>query len=119
MRSPDPNLSATALTTAPASAGPSGATVSSPTSQADGRRILSTAFVQIGPDGHLTVELRDGSTLVLRDVRMGPRDYCGTLVSVGRRADKFCGAYGDVAGARPGGGPRPGGAASLDPLPMQ
>src|SRR5688500_23313 len=28
--------------------------------EADGRRTLSTAFVMVGPDGHLTVELRDG-----------------------------------------------------------
>jgi hypothetical protein len=64
---------------------------------------LSTAFVRVGPDGHLTVELRDGRTMVLRDVVMRPRDYCGVLVA----GTRYCGGYGDIAAARPGGGPVP------------
>src|SRR4051794_17113256 len=42
--------------------------------EAEGRRTLSTAFVRMGPDGHLTVELRDGRAMVLRGVVMRPRD---------------------------------------------
>lgn len=63
-----------------------------------GRRTLSTAFVRVGPDGHLTVDLQDGRTLVLRDVVMGPKDYCGVELS-GKR---YCGGYAEVAAARPG-----------------
>ena len=86
--------------------------------EAEGRRTLSTAFVRVGPDGHLTVELRDGRALVLRDVVMGPRDYCGVQVPVAQAGKKYCGGYGDVAAARPGGGPNPGAPdpATLDPV---
>ncbi len=73
-----------------------------------GRRTLSTAFVMIGPDRHLTVGMHDGSTVALRDVVMRKTDYCGVRVlgtSVGR---KYCGSYADVATARPGGTPVPG-----------
>lgn len=66
--------------------------------EAEGRRTLSTAFVRLGPGEQLTVELRDGRTVVLRDVVMRRRDYCGVLVPAGAR---FCGGYGDVAAARP------------------
>ena len=45
--------------------------------EARGRRTLSTAFVQIGPDGYLTVELRGGHEVVLRNVVMRAKDYCG------------------------------------------
>ena len=76
--------------------------------EAEGRRTLSTAFVMVGPDGHLTVELRDGRFIVLRDVVMRPRDYCGVQVIGGSAGKKYCGGYGDVAAARPGGGPNPG-----------
>ena len=75
--------------------------------EAEGRRTLSTAFVRVGPDGHLTVELRDGRAIILRDVVMRPRDYCGIQVG-GSAGKKYCGGYGDVAAARPGGGPNPG-----------
>lgn len=67
-----------------------------------GRRTLSTAFVRIGPDGHLTVELRSGRVLVLREVGMRPRDYCGRLVSGGPAGKRYCGSYADVVAARPG-----------------
>ena len=76
--------------------------------EAEGRRTLSTAFVRVGPDGHLTVELRDGRALVLRDVVMRTTDYCGVQVLGGSKGKKYCGGYGDVAAARPGGGPNPG-----------
>lgn len=66
-----------------------------------GRRTLSTAFVRVGPDGHLTVDLQDGRALVLRDVVMRPKDYCGVQLS-GKR---YCGGYAEVAAARPGGAP--------------
>jgi hypothetical protein len=64
---------------------------------------LSTAFVRVGPDGHLTVELRDGRVLVLRNVVMRPKDYCGAQVLGGKAGAKYCGGYADVAAARPGG----------------
>jgi hypothetical protein len=70
--------------------------------EAEGRRTLSTAFVRVGPDGHLTVELRNGSVVVLREVAMRPKDYCGVQVSGGSAGDKYCGSYADVAAARPG-----------------
>jgi hypothetical protein len=68
---------------------------------------LSTAFVRVGPDGLLTVQLLDGRIVVLRDVVMRPKDYCGMQV-LGRSAGtRFCGRYADVAKARPDGGPFP------------
>ena len=73
--------------------------------EAEGRRTLSTAFVRIGADGHLTVELRDGRVLVLRDVVMRPEDYCGAVIGGDSSRTKYCGGYGDVAAARAGGGP--------------
>jgi hypothetical protein len=75
--------------------------------EAQGRRTLSTAFVRVGPDGHLTVELRDGRAMVLRDVVMRPRDYCGVQVLGGPAGTRYCGGYGDIAAARPGGAPAP------------
>jgi hypothetical protein len=73
--------------------------------EAQGRRILSTAFVRVGPDGRLTVELRDGRLLVLRNVAMNATDYCGAQVAGNPSATKFCGRYSDVVAARPGGSP--------------
>ena len=75
--------------------------------EALGRRILSTAFVRVGPDGHLTVELRNGSVVVLRDVIMRPKDYCGLQVPGDRARARYCGGYAEVAAARPGGAPAP------------
>ena len=75
--------------------------------EAQGRRTLSTAFVRVGPDGGLTVELRNGRVLVLRDVVMRPRDYCGVQVLGGAAGAKYCGGYADVAAARPGGAAAP------------
>ena len=69
--------------------------------EAQGRRLLSTAFVRIGPDGHITVELHDGRTLILRNVVMRPKDYCG----VGLQGTKYCGGYANIAAAHPGGLP--------------
>ncbi len=75
--------------------------------EAQGRRTLSTAFVMVGPDGRLTVELRDGRVLDLRDVVMRPKDYCGLQVSGGTAGAKYCGGYAEVAAARPGNVPAP------------
>lgn len=75
--------------------------------EAQGRRTLSTAFVRVGPDGHLTVELRNGRAMVLRDVVMRLRDYCGVQVLRGSAGTRYCGGYGDIAAARPGGVPAP------------
>lgn len=71
--------------------------------EALGRRTLSTAFVMVGPDGHLTIELRSGRVLVLRDVVMRPKDYCGSRVRDGLPGKRYCGGYANVAAARPGG----------------
>ena len=75
--------------------------------EALGRRTLSTAFVRIGPDGHLTVELRNGQVLVLRDVVMHRKNYCGVQVHGGPAGAQYCGGYAEVAAARPGGAPGP------------
>ena len=73
--------------------------------EAEGRRILSTAFVRVGPDGHLTVELRNGRVLVLRNVDVRRKDYCGEQVFPGPGGARYCGGYAEIAAARPGGGP--------------
>jgi hypothetical protein len=83
---------------------PSGRDADSPAA-ATGRRILSAAFVRVGPDGQLTVELQNGSVLVLRNVIMGPSDYCGLQISGTPASTKFCGGYAEVVAARPGGVP--------------
>ena len=75
--------------------------------EALGRRTLSTAFVQVGPDGALTVQLHDGRVLVLRDVIMRAKDYCGVQLFGSAAGKRHCGGYADVAAARPGGGPVP------------
>ena len=67
-----------------------------------GRLVLSTAVVRIGPDGRLTVELKDGRVLLLRDVVMGPRSYCGVQQQGGQAGDRYCGGYAEVVAARPG-----------------
>ncbi|WP_293992751.1 hypothetical protein [Sphingomonas sp.] len=58
----------------------------------------------MGPDGQLTVELHDGRVLVLHDVVMGPRAYCGAQVGGDPARAKYCGGYAEVAAARAGGG---------------
>ena len=80
------------------------ATADSP-AEAQGRRTVTTAFVRVGADGHLTVELRDGRTIVLRNVFMRAKDYCGVQAFGATAGKKYCGSYADVAAARPGGGP--------------
>jgi hypothetical protein len=83
---------------------PSGPDADSPAA-ATGRRILSAAFVRVGPDGQLTVELQNGRVLVLRNVTMGPTDYCGVQIVGDPAKAKFCGGYAEVVAARPGGAP--------------
>jgi hypothetical protein len=110
--SPDPHRKGEAVCQRQALAAPESSPAASPAKpgparradspvEAQGRRTLSTAFVMVGPDGHLTVERRDGRVMVLRDVVMRPRDYCGVQASGGR----YCGGYAEVAAARPGGAP--------------
>jgi hypothetical protein len=78
---------------------------------AQGRRAVSTAFVRLGPGGHLLVTMRNGSELVLRDVTMEERALCGVPVAGGRgerpdagdRSDageRQCHRYAGVAAAR-------------------
>lgn len=69
---------------------------------AKGRRIVSTAFVMLGPDGLLRVELHNGRVLVLRDVTMGAADFCGVHVGGGSPGKRHCSGYADVAAAHPG-----------------
>ena len=71
--------------------------------EAQGRKILSTAYVLVGPDGLLTVQLRDGRVLVLRNAVLRPRDFCGLLVRGGKVGTQYCGDYAEVAAAQPGG----------------
>ena len=54
-------------------------------------------------DGRLTVERRDGSVLVLRDVVMGPNGYRGVRLIDGVVGKAYRGGYDEVAAARPGG----------------
>jgi hypothetical protein len=61
----------------------------------------------VGPDAHLTVELHDGRVLVLRDVIMRPKDYCGVQVAGDPARTKYCGGYAGVAAAWPGGAAAP------------
>lgn len=75
--------------------------------EAQGRRTLSIAIVMMSPGGHLTVELRDGRELALRDVVMRQNDYCGVQLLDGSAGRRYCGRYGDVAAARPTGGGEP------------
>ena len=75
--------------------------------EAQGRRILSTAFVMVDPDGRLAVELRNGRVLALRNVVMHPRKYCGEQVLGGSAGTQYCGVYAEVAAARPGAAPAP------------
>ena len=75
--------------------------VSDTPDQANGRRILSTAFVRVGPDGRLAVELRDGANLSLRNVVMRAGDYCGTRVNGSKPGAQYCGNYGDIVAAWP------------------
>ena len=90
---------------------PSAAPPTDSPAEARGRKTLSTAFVRVGPDGHLTVELRGGHVVVLRDVVLRARKYCGMPVTGGPRegtsAGQYCGGYADVVAARPGGAPTP------------
>lgn len=94
----------------PPAAPPAAPPTDSP-AEARGRKTLSTAFVRVGPDGHLTVELRGGHVVVLRDVVLRARKYCGMPVTGGPRegtsAGQYCGGYADVVAARPGGTPTP------------
>ena len=83
-----------------AAANPAPALHADSPAQARGRKTLSTAFVRVGPDGQLTVELTDGRVLVLRDVAMRRKDFCGVHVAGGA---PFCGSYAEVGAARPGG----------------
>ncbi len=100
---PIPEAVSAAENPAPTPAAPSAPAlpVDSPI-EALGRRTLSTAFVRVGPDGHLTVELRSGRVVVLRDVVMRARKYCGVQVNNGLPGAQYCGRYADVAAAWPG-----------------
>jgi len=101
-----------------AAANPLPASPDSP-AEGEGRRTLSTAFVRVGPDGQLTVELRDGRVLILRDVVMRPKDYCGVQAIGGAKGARYCGGYAEVAAARPGGVPSPGERDQVAPNPAK
>jgi hypothetical protein len=63
-----------------------------------GRRIVSTAFVRLGPGGHLLVTMRDRREVALRDVTMEKRQFCGTGLDA--QGARRCYPYADVAAAR-------------------
>ena len=107
---PEPEAEAIAKKSAPGPLGDSPA-------EAQGRLILSTAFVRLGAGGHLTVELRNGHVLALRDVVMRARDYCGVQVAGDPARAKYCGGYAEVAAARPGGAQTASSAAEPAPGP--
>ena len=88
-----------------AAASPAPAASEDSPAEAQGRRVLSTAFVMVGPDGRLVVELRDGQALVLRNVVMRPKDYCGEQVLGPKPGARYCGGYAEVVSARPGAAP--------------
>lgn len=69
-----------------------------------GRQLFSTAFVLMGPDRRLTVELRDRRVLVLENPLANPGDFCGAVVAGPglARGSKFCAGYAEVVAARPG-----------------
>jgi hypothetical protein len=118
MQNPNPGPETAALEALETGAqSPASAPQADSPEEAQGRRTLSTAFVRIGPDGHLTVELRNGRTMVLRDVAMLPRKYCGVAVLGASAGTRYCGGYGEIAAARPGGAPTPGAVdpATVDP----
>lgn len=88
---PHPGTSASAPRDAPAETPRDG--------DAQGRRTISTAFVRLGPGGHLLVTLRDGSELALRDVTMEKRAFCGVAVA-GGSGERQCRGYAEVVAAR-------------------
>ncbi len=87
--------------------------------EAVGRRTLSTAFVRVAPDGLLTVDLRDGRVLTLRNVTMRAADYCGTQVQGDTEGAKYCGGYAEIAAARPGGQSTPQPRVEAAPNPLK
>jgi hypothetical protein len=84
---------------------PAPATLADSPAEAKGRRTLSTAFVRVGPDGLLTVKLRDERVLILRNVVMHRKKYCGLQVLGEQARAEYCGGYAEVAAAQPGGAP--------------
>lgn len=104
---PEPASHGPSPAAVPLAANPVAAPSADSPAEAEGRRTLSTAFVRMGPDERLVVELRDGRVLVLRNVVMRRKDYCGVLVSGGKAGGQYCGGYAEVAAARPGAAPAP------------
>ena len=101
----DPSALAPATQSVSAAENPLPNTLADTPAEAVGRRTLSTAFVRVGPDGLLTLTLKDGRVLVLRNVVMQPKNYCGEQVLGGPAGKNYCGGYADVVSARPGGSP--------------
>lgn len=66
-----------------------------------GRRIVSTAFVQLGPDARMRLEMRDGGVLMLQGVTMEPHTVCGVTNARGGAAKRRCINYSQVTQARP------------------
>ena len=58
----------------------------------------------MGPGGHLSVRHYDGRELVLRDVTMRAKVFCGRLVSGEAMGKIYCGNFADVAAAQPDSG---------------
>lgn len=68
---------------------------------ARGRRIVSTAFVRLGPDGQMLVRTRKGRVLVLRSVTMEQRAVCGVAAAESMAGKRRCIDYAQVTQARP------------------
>ncbi|MBB5700131.1 hypothetical protein [Sphingomonas yantingensis] len=64
-----------------------------------GRRIVSTAFVRLGPGGQLLVTLRDRGEVAMRGAVMEEKQVCGT--GPGAAGARRCLPYADVVAARP------------------
>ena len=90
---PGTSSSTAAITADDAAAGDAGADAF-----VQGRRIVSTAFVRLGPGGHLLVTMRDRQEMALRDVTMEKRQFCGTGLDT--QGARRCYPYADVAAAR-------------------
>jgi len=70
---------------------------------AQGRRAVSTAFVRLGPSGHLLLTLRNGSNALLSGVTMEQRAVCGVAVASsldGRLGKRQCYKFAEIANAR-------------------
>lgn len=96
---------ATAMALAAAALAPGGNVMAETDQAGQGRRLLTAAFVRMGPEGRLTADLRDGRTVLLHGVTMHPAKFCGIRTDGANAGTRFCARYGEVVGARAVGRP--------------